>query len=160
MLKSIVSGGQTGVDRGALDAAIAAGLAHGGWCPRGRRAEDGRIPSRYGLVETPSGDYSVRTGWNVRDSDGTLVLTRGGRPAGGTKLTVEQARLFGRPCLIVALDGTEAAGRVAGWIDAWKISVLNVAGPRESSCPGINEKARIFLTQVLGALKKRDEQSR
>jgi hypothetical protein len=149
MLKSIVSGGQTGVDRGALDAAIAAGIAHGGWCPCGRRAEDGRIPSRYGLVETQSGGYSVRTGWNVRDSDGTLILTRGGKPAGGTKLTMECARRYGRSCLTVVLDGTEEAGLVADWIETRKISVLNVAGPRESSRPGIGRDARRFVEQVI-----------
>ncbi len=86
---------------------------------------------------------------NVRDSDGTLVLTRGGEPAGGTKLTLECARRYGRPCLTVVLDGTGEAGMVADWIDAWKISVLNVAGPRESSCQGIWGDARRFVEMVI-----------
>jgi hypothetical protein len=147
-LRKIVSGGQTGVDRGALEAAIAAGFAHGGWCPKGRKAEDGVIPERYHLRETPSPRYELRTLWNVRDSDATLVLTSG-LLSGGTKLTVECAQGFGKPCLIVDLDGDADAEAVAEWIVENSIGVLNVAGPRESESPGVEEKARRFVAILL-----------
>ena len=90
-MRKVVSGGPTGVDRAALDAACALGLALGGWCPRGRRAEDGAIPAEYPLRETPGEDYAERTEWNVRDASATLVLTRG-QPSPGTALTIELAR--------------------------------------------------------------------
>ena len=106
----IISGGQTGVDRGALDAAMELGIPHGGWCPRGRTAEDGRIPDRYQLRETDSPDYSFRTEQNVLDSDATLILYRG-RIAGGTELTLRLARQHGRPHLVVDLDAAVGAGR-------------------------------------------------
>src|SRR5512134_3746342 len=101
-IERVVSGGQTGVDRAALDAALALGLPCGGWCPRGRRAEDGAIPLHYPLRETPTARYPQRTEWNVRDSDGTLILTRG-RPRGGTAYTISVARRLGRPLLVVDL---------------------------------------------------------
>lgn len=148
MLTRIVSGGQTGVDRGALDAAIAAGLEHGGWCPRGRRAENGEIPQRYRLIETPSPRYEVRTEWNVRDSDGTLVLASG-LLSGGTKLTVECARKYGRPCMIVDLDKAPDVQAVVEWIGENGIEVLNVAGPRESESPGITFDARRFVAEII-----------
>ncbi|HXK08223.1 MAG TPA: putative molybdenum carrier protein [Vicinamibacteria bacterium] len=141
---SVVSGGQTGVDRGALDAARSAGLPCGGWCPRGRKAEDGPIDAGYALGETPSADYAQRTVWNVRDSDGTLVLTRG-RPRGGTALTVEAAGKLGRPLLVLDLAKDPAPEDVLLWIEAEGITVLNVAGPRESQRPGIGDEARAFL---------------
>jgi hypothetical protein len=153
-LTKIVSGGQTGVDRGALDAAIAAGLAHGGWCPRGRRAEDGVIPKLYHLHEAPSVRYAVRTAWNVRDSDGTLVLASG-TLTDGTKLTAELTRQHGKPCIIVNLDGVTDAGAVVEWIWANSIGALNVAGPRESEAPGIAEKARRFVVGVIDCDRRR-----
>src|SRR2546429_554237 len=99
-LSKIISGGQTGVDRAALDVALELGLPCGGWCPRGRRAEDGPIDSRYPLRETNALAYPVRTRWNVRDSDGTLILTRG-RPDRGTALTRDLAERMGKPLLTV-----------------------------------------------------------
>src|SRR5690349_1618711 len=136
MFTKIVSGGQTGVDRAALDVALELGLPCGGWCPRGRRAEDGPIDGRYPLTETPWDGYPQRTEWNVRDSDGTLVLTRGA-PDRGTALTVELARRYGRPHLVIDLAEPLRAERVRAWAGEHQVRTLNVAGPRESSCPGI-----------------------
>src|SRR5829696_9190550 len=101
-VKEIVSGGQTGADRAALDWAIEHGLPHGGWCPQGRRAEDGRIASRYHLKETPGTQYAQRTEWNVRDSDGTVLVTLDHRLSGGTRQTLEFARRHKKPCLHLA----------------------------------------------------------
>jgi Circularly permutated YpsA SLOG family len=145
----IVSGGQTGVDRAALDLALALGLPCGGWCPRGRRAEDGPLPRRYPLRETPSASYPERTEWNVRDSDGTLVLHRG-RVRGGTALTVRLARAHRRPAMTVDLAAAPSAQPVWEWIAREGIRKLNVAGPRESEHPGIHAQATEFLRRVLG----------
>jgi hypothetical protein len=148
VIERIVSGGQTGVDRAALDAALALGLPCGGWCPRGRRAEDGPIDPRYPLQETPSADYPQRTEWNVRDSDGTLVLTRG-RPHGGTALTIALARRLGRPVLVLDLEQGPDPAEVPEWVEEKEVVVLNVAGPRESLQPGIREEAFAFLEKAL-----------
>lgn len=147
-LLELVSGGQTGVDRAALDTALTLGLRCGGWCPRGRRAEDGPLPERYPLRETPTDAYPERTEWNVRDSDGTLVLHRG-RPRGGTALTLRLARRYGRPVLEADLSADLEAEAVREWIARERIRTLNVAGPRESECPGIHAQAAAFLRQVL-----------
>src|SRR5215831_97553 len=98
MLTRILSGGQTGVDRAALDVGRDYGLALGGWCPKGRKSEDGTIPTIYPLEETPTADYAQRTEWNVRDADGTIVLSWG-TPEGGTALTLEIARRLEKPHL-------------------------------------------------------------
>jgi hypothetical protein len=145
----VISGGQTGVDRGALDAAIRAGIVHGGWCPQGRLAEDGRIPERYGLRETDSRQYAVRTERNVLDSDATLILCRG-RPIGGTELTLRLARRHKRPHLVVDLDQPSDPAAVTAWLKQNDIKVLNVAGPRESQSPGIEAVSRDFMVCVLG----------
>ena len=147
-LRKIVSGGQSGVDRAALDAAVSLGIPCGGWCPRDRYAEDGRIADRYPLAETPSGDTAQRTEWNVRDSDGTLILARGA-PTGGTALTIRFARERKRPFLVVDVAEIPDPGRVRAWLRESRIEVLNVAGPRESKCPGIYEEALAFLRAVL-----------
>jgi len=151
----IVSGGQTGVDRAALDAARTLGLPIGGWCPAGGWAEDlteppgvrERFPE---LRETPSADPAQRTEWNVRDSDATLVLTRGGVRSPGTAATVEIAGRLDKPHLVV--DVGEPA-LVEGWLrQLGRGLVLNVAGPRESQAPGIGRDVRamlLFLGDVL-----------
>lgn len=144
-----MSGGQTGVDRAALDVAVTLGLPCGGWCPKGRRAEDGTIPSRYPLRETPSEAYAQRTEWNVRDSDGTLVLSRG-ELGSGTAHTVEIAARLGRPCLIVNLAEPPDVSAVRAWLTRHGITVLNVAGPRENTSPGVYRRAAGFLRGVLG----------
>jgi len=148
--KRIVSGGQTGVDRAALDVAVELGIPHGGWCPKGRRAEDGTIPSRYRLAEIDSPQYALRSEQNVLDSDATLILCRG-RPRGGTALTVALASRHGKPHLLVDLEessGLQAAGR---WLAEQRPKVLNVAGPRESQSPGIAALAAEFLRRLLRA---------
>lgn len=140
----MISGGQTGVDRAALDAAAAAGLPIGGFCPRGRLAEDGPIPARYPLVETPSAEYPQRTEWNARDSDATLILARGAL-SGGTAFTLDVARGLGRPTLVLDLAQAPHPDAVHAWCSAHDVRTLNVAGPRESGAPGIYAEARAFL---------------
>lgn len=146
-LSKVVSGGQTGVDRAALDAAIAVGLPVGGWCPRSRLAEDGRIPDHYPLNETPEPVYAQRTEWNVRDSDGTLAVCRG-KPTGGTALTLSLALEWRRSVFLADLDAISSAGVAKEWLDHWGVSVLNVAGPRRSQSPGIYEDAFEFLLRL------------
>ena len=154
-LERIISGGQTGVDRGALDGAIARGVPHGGWCPEGRLAEDGRIPDRYAVTENGSRDYAVRTEQNVLVSDGTLVLCVG-KPRGGTALTCYLAGQHRKPLLVVDLAANEDPRGVVDWLAAHSIRVLNVAGPRESTHPGIQTAAADFIVRMLDAQEKQD----
>lgn len=144
----IISGGQTGVDRAALDVAIHLGIPHAGWCPLGRRAEDGVIPRRYQLRETPSWRYQQRTAWNVRDADATLVLCDGAL-RGGTALTVRLAQSMGRPCLMADPGDESAAAQVRSACADLRVKRLNIAGPRESQRPGIGARAREFLLTLL-----------
>jgi hypothetical protein len=148
MFTRVVSGGQTGVDRAALDAALARGVPCGGWCPKGRRAEDGPLDARYPLAETPWSGYPQRTEWNVRDSDGTLVLTLG-QPDRGTALTVAAAARRRKPCLALDLSAAPRVEAVRAWAEENRVQVLNVAGPRESSAPGIYAAAADFLRRLL-----------
>ena len=148
MLDKILCGGQTGVDRAALDVGLALGLAVGGWCPRGRRAEDGRIPDRYPLVETPERNYQTRTRRNIEDSDGTLILNLGTLD-GGTALTAAHARQIGKPCLVVALEEGIEPATFRDWLAAHSITVLNIAGPRESKRPGVYAAAMRCLEGLL-----------
>ena len=150
MFEKIVSGGQTGVDRAALDVALELGLPCGGWCPKGRSAEDGRIPDRYPMEEASSPDYRVRTELNVQDSDGTLILTRG-RLIGGTLLTLKLARRLHKPYFVVDLVQGGDAKNVQEWGRAKKVGILNVAGPREGESPGIHARASSFLREILGS---------
>lgn len=151
-VRQIVSGGQTGVDRAALDVALELGISCGGWCPKGRLAEDGPIPGRYPLRETRTARYARRTLWNVRDSDATLILAR--EPlVGGTAYTERCSRELERPCLVVAPDAADPATlmRVRAWLAANDVEILNVAGPRESGAPGIHALAAAFLRALLGS---------
>ncbi|SDB16132.1 putative molybdenum carrier protein [Bauldia litoralis] len=153
----VVSGGQTGVDRAALKAAVALGLAHGGWVPRDGWAEDQPQPPGIcadypELKPTPSADPVERTEWNVRDSDRTLILVSPGGLAAspGTAATLRFARCLGRPALVVPVDAVDAAGRIAAWLPgATSALVLNVAGPRESEAPGIQAAAEAILRHAL-----------
>jgi hypothetical protein len=153
LLSRLISGGQTGVDRAALDVALKRGLPCGGWCPRGRRAEDGPIDARYPLQETPSDSYPQRTRWNVRDSDGTLILTRG-QPDRGTALTIRLAAQRQTPLLVLDLSDDPEPAKAAAWVREQGVRVLNVAGPRESSASGIYCQAAAFLQRLLGQMSE------
>ncbi|WP_182870281.1 putative molybdenum carrier protein [Stieleria mannarensis] len=144
--RRIVSGGQTGVDRAGLELAIAHQIQHGGWCPKGRLSEDGSIPSRYELVEMDTAEYPPRTEQNVIDSDATLILYEQ-RLKGGTLLTRRYAARWNKPYLAVAMDST-SPGVVRQWLDQLRPETLNIAGPRESSFPGIGDRALAFLLEA------------
>lgn len=150
-LRKIVSGGQTGVDRGALDAALAAGFPCGGWCPEGRLAEDGPLPSRYPLEALPGADYRARTARNVADSDATVILHFGSLK-GGTRHTYDDCRAAGKPCLCIDGESTspaDAAIALAAFIDRYDVATLNVAGPRASEAPVAHEFTRETLDRLL-----------
>jgi predicted Rossmann-fold nucleotide-binding protein len=150
-VKKVISGGQTGVDRAGLDAAMAAGIPVGGYCPKGRRAEDGKIPDRYPMIELASENYRDRTEKNIIESDATLILTVG-VISGGTTVTLQLAERHGKPYMIEALDGDPVPNRVVHWLKKHHVSVLNIAGPRESQNPGyVHAKAAEFLRRVFGA---------
>jgi hypothetical protein len=146
----IISGGQTGVDRAALDAAIQLGIPHGGWCPKGRKAEDGRIDHRYNLQETLEADYRKRTEKNIIESDGTLVLP-GEAMSKGTALTINLARKHSKPTAVIPLISEQDDKSLMAWVKSTGIKILNVAGPRESIYPGIGLKAMNFLLKNLGS---------
>jgi hypothetical protein len=158
----VISGGQTGVDRAALEAARRAGLAIGGWCPPGRASESGPISLELPLTATPqerSSDApdvprSQRTEWNVRDADATLVLSpaSGAPPPSehdpGTAWAVRCAERYGRPLLATSPEAPSAAREIVRWLAAREVAVLNVAGPSEGTCPGIGARAFALLSSV------------
>lgn len=151
MIRKIISGGQTGADQAALDTAIKWNIPHGGWVPKGRLTEAGRLPDRYHLQEMPTESYPARTEQNVMDSDGTLIISHGPL-SNGSRHTKEMAVKHGKPYLHVDLneiDASKAAGQVHGWITKTGIEVLNVAGPRSSNDPSIYQSAMHLLTIVL-----------
>ena len=148
MLRKIVSGGQTGVDRSALDWALDRGIECGGWCPCGRLAEDGPIDSRFPLRETSSESYAQRTEYNVRDSDGTVIILLGSELKGGTALTEKFTSSWNRPCLILSESKTERPStELRHFINEHRIEILNIAGPRESGEPGVGAFARRVLDE-------------
>jgi hypothetical protein len=147
----IISGGQTGVDRAALEWALANGVPHGGWCPKGRKAEDGMIPAQFQLKETASENYSIRTRRNVRDSGGTVIFSEGAELTGGTGETAEVAAEIRKPLLHLMRSAgvAEAAKRLKSFLDEHGIVVLNVAGPRESEEPDVGQFVKEVLSQAL-----------
>lgn len=152
MIRKIVSGGQTGVDRAALDTAISKKIPHGGWCPKGRKAEDGVISPHYQLTETTTEEYEERTKLNVRDSDGTLILVKN-PPIGGTLLTAEEAAKINKPLLIFDISKEKNNKIILDWIHDNKIKVLNIAGPRESQTNGIYTCSKILLSELLCSIQ-------
>lgn len=157
-IKEIVSGGQTGVDRAALDIAIELKIAHGGWCPYGRKAEDGIIPTRYNLKEAskptleesldPDAIYKKRTELNARDSDGTLIIVED-VPIGGTLYTIEMVKKHKRPYLVFNLSKSSEVTDIVNWIIKNNIHKLNVAGPRTSQTAAIYDSAYNIFHQLL-----------
>lgn len=150
-LKKIITGGQTGVDRGAMDAALAAGFPCGGHCPEGRLAEDGVIPDRYPVQELAGGGYAARSEANVAEADGIVVFAPGS-PTGGTALTIEFARRHDKPVRVIdaaVVETEEAVERVIAFLDEYAIGVLDVAGPRLSGWPGGEVYSRTVIERVL-----------
>ena len=150
-LEMIISGGQTGADQGALDAAIEYGFPYGGWVPKGRLTETGPLPDRYQLQEMPTKDYRKRTLQNVLDSDGTVIISRG-KLTGGSKLTREYALEHEKPVLHVDISRTSPSRAVTvlhDWILEHQIETLNVAGPRASKDPDIYGDVRFIIKGVV-----------
>jgi hypothetical protein len=150
-LRKVISGGQTGVDRAGLDAAMAVGLEVGGWCPKGRRAEGSKIPAKYPLEETPDWRYPQRTEWNVRDSDATIIVAHDIKASRGTKLTWRLAKKHKKIVIDLLHEKQFGLDYVAGLLSECK--VINVAGPRESSVPGIHDEAFEILKRLFAKLK-------
>lgn len=156
MVRKIISGGQTGVDQGALDFALLNGIVAGGWCPKGRICEDGIIPDKYPLVEVGIGEYNLRTLWNVRDSDGTLILIRKGFMEKGTELTVDYCKQSGKPFFLLdtyslSEKDETVKNKFTRWLEDHSIVILNVAGNRESTSPGIQSDTIRLLEFLLNA---------
>jgi hypothetical protein len=152
---TIVSGGQTGVDRAALDAAIGLGIPYGGWCPKGGWAED--LPTPPGvralysrLRETPERAPDQRTKWNVRDADRLMVLTgaEGLSVSKGTARALDYAESLGKPHTVIDLEASDALARARAWLGDKAEDTLCIAGPRESEAPGLYANARAFLEQL------------
>ena len=164
LVRKIVSGGQTGADRGGLDAALRVGIEHGGWCPRGRKAENGAIPDRYRLSETEAEEYRVRTEANVQDSDVTVVFSYG-ELTGGSLYTAELCRLHAKPCLHVDLTLPPADARclVAGFLSEYASQrgplVVNIAGSRESLAPGIRNAVEDIVALVVDPRRSEEQPS-
>lgn len=154
MIEKIISGGQTGVDRAALDAAIKFHIAHGGWCPKGRLAEDGVIPRQYHLRETKTADYNERTKLNIQDSDATLIFVTEVpvTVTDGTALMISEVVKQNKPYLIVNLYDEYDIDSVLLWLKQNNIKILNVGGPRESLRPGVYKLSFEFLSHIFEAL--------
>jgi hypothetical protein len=160
MIKKIISGGQTGADRAALDVAIKLGIPHGGWIPKGRKAEDGPLPEIYRLKEMPTESYPARTEQNVIDSDGTLIIARG-KLTGGSDYTRQMTLKHRKQLLGIDLNLTshyDAASLIASWIKLQRVQVLNAAGPRASEDPRIYNDVQRILEQTIQIFI--DEESR
>jgi hypothetical protein len=156
-LQKLITGGQTGVDRAALDVALALGIPCGGWCPKGRIAENGPIPLHYPLIETTDADYGERTRLNVLDADGVLVLYAHSLDA-GTRHTLNLAADLGKPSLTVDLTRDPDPADVLAWFAHFDRGVvINVAGPRESNSPGIYEQSVDYLRRLLHGVPLDDQ---
>lgn len=155
-LKQIISGGQTGTDQAALQAAIDSGLSHGGWCPPGRICENGKIPDQFNLKETPTErDHSAsdiprsqRTIWNVRDSDASLIFMGPEHKDKGTELAIQTSVDLGKPYLIIDPADAEALIVIKKWLNEMEIEILSIGGPSENSNPGIYNMVYDILIQI------------
>ncbi len=151
MIEKIISGGQTGADRAALDVAMKLNIDHGGWIPKGRKTEDGPLPDRYQLKEMPTDDYRDRTRQNIMDSHGTVIISRSGL-TGGSLLTQSYAKVLGKPLCVINLSLTpdyEASVILKSFILENRILILNVAGPRLSHQPWIYQDVKTVLEVAL-----------
>jgi Circularly permutated YpsA SLOG family len=151
-IPKIVSGGQTGADRAALDWAVRHNVECGGWCPKGRKAEDGPIDPKYPLKETPSASYLQRTEWNARDSDATVLFSIEPDLTGGSKKTVEFARKLNKPWLHLCVGEKSSAEKLKAFVEQHRVRVLNVAGPRASKEPGVGDFVMRTLDKVFGSM--------
>lgn len=149
IVEKIISGGQTGADRAGLDVALWHQFPHGGWCPRGRKAEDGPLAGQFQLVETPTSNYLQRTEWNVRDTDGTIVFTLSPIVTGGSLRTLEFARKHKKPFLHIHRGMYQPDSAVQQFISTHGIKLLNIAGSRESKEPGIHQWTKEVLDRAL-----------
>lgn len=147
----IISGGQTGVDRAALDWAMANDISYGGWCPQGRMAEDGMIDVQYNLRETPKSDYRQRTEWNVRDSDATVIISLASQLAGGSLATAGFAAEHRKPCLHLSglQDAPENSRQLAGFLRRHEVQIINVAGPRATGEADVGTFTKSILNELL-----------
>lgn len=150
-LKTIISGGQTGVDRAALDVALKLKIHCTGWCPKGRLAEDGRISALYPLTETKSIKPEVRTEQNVIDADATFILTKGHNLDKGSQYTIEMCKKHNKPILVLHLEYQSEVllDTFTKWISKLQVKTLNIGGPRESSIPGIYNSSREILLSLI-----------
>jgi hypothetical protein len=147
----VVSGGQSGADQAGLDWAIAHGLPHGGWCPKGRRSEDGPIGIQYQLIETPDKNYLQRTEWNVRDSDTTLIFTLTDKLDGGSMKTAELADKLGKPWRHI--HPRVHPKYIASFLAKHNAMIVNVAGKRESAAPGIAKWVAEMLDKAIDVVR-------
>ena len=143
----IISGGQTGVDRAALDFALSNKIECGGWCPKGRKSEDGNIPAIYPLKETETASYTERTKKNIEESDGTLILFAN-KLDRGTQLTYELCKSYAKPFLVLKLAEKSDLKKFKDWMVNNRIKTLNIAGPRESNEPGVYQFVLNFLNNL------------
>lgn len=160
MIDLVISGGQTGVDRAALDVAIAMGIRHGGWCPKGRRAEDGVISEKYNLTETSSEDYSERTILNIKDSDATLIFVPSIpiNTTDGTRLTIKEVFERKKSYLLIDLSREQnPSKKIEEWAANSSIKILNIAGPRESQSPGIYELVYEHLMKAFKSMMSKNQ---
>ena len=159
IIEKVISGGQTGADRSGLEAALRLGIPIGGWCPRGRRAEDGRVPDRYPLRETAEDTYPPRTKANIRDSDATLILSPGGTPGPGSIFTAEECDRQKRPCRTFVvpggLDPPSSPIEIARWLVEIGPRILNVAGSRGSSAPWLERAGTELLVDGIAIARLR-----
>lgn len=151
MIRKLISGGQTGVDQGALDFALDNGIECGGFCPKGRKCETGKIPDRYPLIELEGYNYKTRTRKNIQESDGTLILLKEGKIDRGTSLTLTLCYVFNKPFLLLDMDYDYnlLKSNCKKWLGLHQINVLNVAGSRESQAPGIQKETRELLPFIM-----------